>query len=106
MRADDRRDLIGARVGDVLLSLISSSQCWLFPLAPPRSKSLRMTEAGQQIEEFVAAHPEKKVVVVQGLGFVGAVMALVVATAPFEEYAVIGVDLPTDEPTFRTPLAA
>lgn len=56
-----------------------------------------MTDAGQQIDEFVGAHPEKEVVVVQGLGFVGAVMALVVANAPEEDYAVIGVDLPTDE---------
>ncbi|ABC45357.1 NDP-sugar dehydrogenase, putative [Salinibacter ruber DSM 13855] len=35
--------------------------------------------------------------VVQGLGFVGAVMALVVANAPHEDYVVIGVDLPTHE---------
>ncbi len=33
---------------------------------------------------------------VQGLGYVGSVMALVVATAPHEDYAVIGVDLPTE----------
>lgn len=47
------------------------------------------------IDAFVAAHPGKKVVVVQGLGFVGSVMALVVANALTEEYAVIGIDLPT-----------
>ena len=47
------------------------------------------------IEAFVALHPGKKVVVVQGLGFVGSVMGLVVANALTEEYAVIGVDLPT-----------
>jgi UDP-N-acetyl-D-glucosamine dehydrogenase len=34
-------------------------------------------------------------VVVQGLGFVGSVMSLVVANALTEEYAVIGIDLPT-----------
>ncbi len=56
-----------------------------------------MADLAQKIDEFAAAHPEKEVVVVQGLGFVGAVMALVVANAPFDEYAVIGVDLPTDE---------
>ncbi|MCS4122751.1 nucleotide sugar dehydrogenase [Salinibacter ruber] len=56
-----------------------------------------MEDTGQQVDEFVASHPEKQVVVVQGLGFVGAVMAMVVANAPYEEYAVIGVDLPTDE---------
>jgi UDP-N-acetyl-D-glucosamine dehydrogenase len=46
------------------------------------------------IDRFVAAHPGKKVVVVQGLGFVGSVMSLVVANALTEEYAVIGIDLP------------
>jgi len=45
------------------------------------------------IREFVAKNKRKKVVVVQGLGFVGAVMALVCANAIGEEYAVIGVDL-------------
>jgi len=46
------------------------------------------------IESFIALHPGKKVVVVQGLGFVGSVMGLVVANALTEEYAVIGIDLP------------
>jgi UDP-N-acetyl-D-glucosamine dehydrogenase len=47
------------------------------------------------INDFVLLHPGKKVVVVQGLGFVGSVMGLVVANALTEEYAVIGIDLPT-----------
>ena len=47
------------------------------------------------IDQFIAQHPGKKVVVVQGLGFVGAVMSLVVANALTEEYAVIGIDLPS-----------
>lgn len=47
------------------------------------------------IDRFIALHPGKKVVVVQGLGFVGAVMSLVVANALTEEYAVIGIDLPS-----------
>lgn len=45
------------------------------------------------IDEFLALHSNKKVIVVQGLGFVGAVMSLVVANALTEEYAVIGIDL-------------
>src|ERR687883_140323 len=45
------------------------------------------------IDHFLSLHPGKKVVVVQGLGFVGSVMGLVVANALKEEYAVIGVDL-------------
>jgi UDP-N-acetyl-D-glucosamine dehydrogenase len=47
------------------------------------------------IDDFLALHPGKKVVVVQGMGFVGSVMGLVVANALTEEYAVIGIDLPT-----------
>jgi UDP-N-acetyl-D-mannosaminuronate dehydrogenase len=47
------------------------------------------------IDAFMAMHPGKKVVVVQGLGFVGSVMGLVVANAITEEYAVIGIDLPS-----------
>lgn len=45
------------------------------------------------IEKFLAKNKNKKVVVIQGLGFVGAVMSLVCANAITEEYAVIGVDL-------------
>ena len=46
-----------------------------------------------RVEEFLLNNQGKKVVVVQGLGFVGAVMSLVCANALSEEYAVIGVDL-------------
>ena len=49
------------------------------------------------LDAFLEQWKDREIVVVQGLGFVGAVMALVVANAPEEEYAVIGVDLPTDE---------
>jgi UDP-N-acetyl-D-glucosamine dehydrogenase len=52
------------------------------------------TDDKKGIDSFIALHPGKKVVVVQGLGFVGAVMGLVVANAITEEYAVIGIDLP------------
>lgn len=46
------------------------------------------------ITKFLQKNAKKKVVVIQGLGFVGAVMAIVVANSENEEYAVIGVDLP------------
>lgn len=46
------------------------------------------------IDAFVAANADKKIVVVQGLGFVGAVMSLVCANTDNHAYAVIGVDLP------------
>jgi UDP-N-acetyl-D-glucosamine dehydrogenase len=45
------------------------------------------------IDVFLAQNVGKKVVVVQGLGFVGAVMSLVIANALTDEYAVIGIDL-------------
>ena len=45
------------------------------------------------IEECLSKNTGKKVLVVQGLGFVGAVMSLVCANALAEEYAVIGVEL-------------
>lgn len=47
------------------------------------------------IDNFLVTNKGKKVVVVQGLGFVGAVMSLVCANALTEEYAVIGIDLPS-----------
>ncbi len=49
------------------------------------------------IDDFIAVNKEKKIVVVQGLGFVGAVMSLIVANALTEEYAVIGIDLPAPQ---------
>lgn len=45
------------------------------------------------IDSFLSKNKDKKVVVVQGLGFVGAVMSLICSNALTEEYAVIGVDL-------------
>ena len=50
-----------------------------------------------RLDEFLSGNPDKPVVVVQGLGFVGAVMSIVCANADECEYAVIGVDLPTPE---------
>ena len=49
-----------------------------------------------KLSEFITSHSENIVVVVQGLGFVGSVMSLVCANAIKGDYAVIGVDLPTD----------
>ena len=49
------------------------------------------------IESFLSSNAGKKIIVVQGLGFVGAVMSLVCANALTEEYAVIGVDLPNKD---------
>ena len=52
-----------------------------------------------EINKFIALNKGKRIIVVQGLGFVGAVMSLVCANAITEEYAVIGIDLP-DENSF------
>ena len=50
-----------------------------------------------EIEKFLSNHKGKKVVVVQGLGFVGSVMSLVCANALHEDYAVLGVDRNNDK---------
>ncbi len=51
----------------------------------------------QNIEAFLSRFHGRKVVVVQGLGFVGAVMSIVCANADGADYAVIGIDLPTPQ---------
>jgi len=56
-------------------------------------KYLIPKEDRKNIDNFLSKHKGKKVIVVQGLGFVGAVMTLICANALTEEYAVIGVDL-------------
>ena len=49
------------------------------------------------INNFLELNKDKKIIVVQGLGFVGAVMSVVCANTPNSEYAVIGIDLPNKE---------
>ena len=48
------------------------------------------------LKSFLQKHPSNKVIVVQGLGFVGSVMSLVCANAINGNYAVVGVDLPNE----------
>tara|TARA_Y100000741_G_C18238077_1_gene552519 strand:- start:88 stop:1587 length:1500 start_codon:yes stop_codon:yes gene_type:complete len=50
----------------------------------------------KHIDDFLKNNKNKKVVLVQGLGFVGSVMSLVCANSLSENYAVIGVDLPNE----------
>ena len=50
----------------------------------------------KNIDDFISLNSKKKVIVVQGLGFVGAVMSLVCANSISEDYAVIGIDLPNE----------
>ena len=55
----------------------------------------------QAIEQFLSEHNGKPIVAIQGLGFVGAVMALVCANAHGKEYCVIGVDRLSKESYWR-----
>ena len=48
------------------------------------------------LKSFLQNNSDKKIVVIQGLGFVGSVMSLVCANAINGDYAVIGVDLPNN----------
>ena len=47
------------------------------------------------LKYFLQNNSSKKIIVVQGLGFVGSVMSLVCANAINGDYAIIGIDLPT-----------
>jgi UDP-N-acetyl-D-glucosamine dehydrogenase len=55
------------------------------------------SSARQTLDDFLATRPDKPVVAVQGLGFVGAVMSLVVANAKPVDYTVLGVDIDTPD---------
>ena len=56
------------------------------------------------IEDYISLNRGKKVVVVQGLGFVGAVMSIVCANAINGDYLVIGVDLDTPDAKIKVDL--
>jgi len=47
------------------------------------------------IEKFIEAQSKKNIIAIQGLGFVGSVMAMVCANAIKGDYLVFGVDLPS-----------
>ena len=49
------------------------------------------------IKNFIEINDNKKFVAVQGLGFVGTVMSLVVANSDQGEYAVFGVDMASEK---------
>lgn len=51
----------------------------------------------KSVNEFLEHNKNRPVIVVQGLGFVGAVMSIVCANSKSTDYAVIGVDLATPE---------
>jgi nucleotide sugar dehydrogenase len=72
-----------------------TSRVSINPLNNKEYKIPELLDDKAGIDDFVARNAGKKIVVVQGLGFVGSVMSLVVANALTEEYGVIGIDLPT-----------
>ena len=51
----------------------------------------------KNIDSFLLINKNKKIICVQGLGFVGAVMSLVCANSKNNEYVVIGIDLPNKD---------
>lgn len=63
------------------------------PLTQERYEIPDRLDHSDVIGDFLKKNAGKKVVVIQGLGFVGAVMSLVCSNAVDGEYAVIGVDL-------------
>ncbi len=50
----------------------------------------------KDILDFLGLNKDKEIIVVQGLGFVGTAMSLVCANSESKDYAVIGLDLPTE----------
>ena len=56
----------------------------------------KLLDDSGNIKHFLSRNNDKPVVLVQGLGFVGAVMSLVCANALNKEYAVIGTDLASE----------
>ncbi len=69
----------------------------LNPITGENCKLPEIIDDADAIRQFLEHNKNKKVIVVQGLGFVGAVMSLVCANALTEEYAVIGIDLPNKD---------
>lgn len=59
--------------------------------------SIPVGDNKQGLFNFIEINKNKQVVAVQGLGFVGTVMSLVVANSDHGEYAVIGVDRATED---------
>ena len=66
-----------------------------YSISPVNGKTYEIPDDNynnKALYDFIEANKEKKKIVIQGLGFVGAVMSIVCADSD-ENYAVIGVDL-------------
>ena len=71
-----------------------------FSINPLNNKKYKLPSVNEDvtgIDSFLEKNKGKKVVVVQGLGFVGSVMSIVCANALKGDYAVIGIDLASED---------
>ena len=75
-------------------ALTASPDVSVNPFTGDRIRLPESIDDREAIDGFLARNRGRPVLVVQGLGFVGSVMALVCANALAGDYAVIGVDLP------------
>jgi len=62
-----------------------------------RKKYEIVSNEEHEILKFLNLHKDKEIIVVQGLGFVGTAMSLVCANSETKDYAVIGLDLPSED---------
>jgi nucleotide sugar dehydrogenase len=77
----------------------------LLSISPITNKSYKIPKKiddKDNIDQFLSKNKDKKIVVVQGLGYVGSVMAVVCANAIDGEYAVLGIDLPNENSFWKT----
>ena len=72
------------------------------PITNKKYKIPKKIDDKENIDKFLSKNKNKKIVVVQGLGYVGSVMALVCANAIESEYAVLGIDLPNENSFWKT----
>mgnify|MGYP001459358087 CR=1 FL=1 len=72
------------------------------PITNKKYKIPKKIDDKENIDKFLSKNKNKKIVVVQGLGYVGSVMALVCANAIDSEYAVLGIDLPNENSFWKT----
>ena len=68
-----------------------------FSVSPINGQNYQFNnKSDEDLDKFLNSNKGKKVIVVQGLGFVGSVMSLV-CTDSESDYAVIGLDLASEE---------
>lgn len=71
------------------------------PVTGEKYEIPKIIDDKEAINRFLSNAAADSVIVVQGLGFVGSVMSLICANSPSARYAVIGVDLATEDAYWR-----